>query len=154
VTTTRNYDYTVSLSDKSGNVLTFRDIRGSDLEFLDYQFQYNPDSSDQKVVITRDSSLNVLERLLVFPQTYDLKRLTNRVMDSVFISVREEILVNYMPKIIWLKNCYGIQDGSFANLKAMEEVPMSKFQALVDIHKEALENLKPTPNLETDVGSW
>lgn len=87
--------------------------------------------------------MSILRRLLARPENYDLGRLTHKTLSGVFTAVNNEILINYMPKVSWLKFCYGVQDGSFANLKTMEEVPMSKFVVLVDIHRQALKDLNP-----------
>jgi hypothetical protein len=144
VTTTRNYDYTVSVTDRLGNTLYFRDICGSDLEYFDYLYKYDPDSPpSEETVITHDQVMSILRRLLARPENYDLGRLTHKTLSGVFTAVNNEILINYMPKVSWLKFCYGVQDGSFANLKTMEEVPMSKFVVLVDIHRQALKDLNP-----------
>lgn len=142
----RNYDYTVSAIDRSGNELIFRDICGSDLEFLDHVFNYDSEGPSVKnIMLDQQQALDILSLLRVHPKGYNLSLLTNRNIERVFSIVREEILVNYIPKVSWLKHCYGIQDGSFVNLKSMEEVPMSKFSAMVEIHQEALKNLKNPP---------
>jgi hypothetical protein len=144
VTTTRNYDYTVSVTDRLGNTLSFRDICGSDLEYFDHLYKYDPDSPpSEETVITHDQVMSILRRLLARPEGYDLGRLTHKTLSGVFTAVNNEILINYMPKVSWLKFCYGVQDGSFTNLKTMEEVPMSKFVVLVDIHRQALKDLNP-----------
>jgi len=94
--------------------------------------------------------MSILRRLLARPENYDLGRLTHKTLSGVFTAVNDEILINYMPKVNWLKFCYGIQDGSFSNLKNMEEIPMSKFVVLVDIHRQALKELDPKQN--NDIG--
>lgn len=138
----RNYDYTISIVDVNKRELIFRDIRGSDLEFLDHVFKYDPEEMVKKdTSISFDEICTILNKLLVRPHGFTIGRLTKPTIYEVFILVQENILCNYLPKVIWLKHCYGIQNSSFANLGQMESVPMSKFVVMVDIHNEFVENM-------------
>lgn len=141
----KNHDYTISVIDSKSRELRFRDIRGSDLEFLDHVFKYDFEDNTKQTSLSFDDVCEILNLLMVKPSDFRISRLTRREISSVFESVRENILLNYMPKVIWLKYCYGIQNASFANLEHMESVPMSKFTVMVEIHKEAIAQINSDP---------
>jgi len=69
-------------------------------------------------------------------------QLTRKTIAQLFSCVKENILCNYLPKYKWLQICYGIQNGSFAGVSLMEAVPMTKFVAMAQIHKEAIDSMK------------
>lgn len=147
-----NHNYTISISDDRGHTLKFRDIRGNDLELLDQIFKYDPDNKKiEDTSISFDDVCTILNTLLVEPSGFSVQRLTKPLINEVFTLVRDNILCNYLPKIIWLKNCYGIQNSSFANLEQMESVPMSKFIVMMEIHKEALDKVD-MPNIDVSTG--
>jgi hypothetical protein len=72
----------------------------------------------------------------------DFRSLTQRTIMQIFDIVKEHILCNYMTKIDWLRRCYGVQNGSFAGVSDMEQIPLSKFTVMSQIHLEAIENIK------------
>lgn len=127
--------------DSKGRSIKFRDIVGSDLEYFDYIFKYDPDNKSKQTPLSFDDVCDILKYLVVFPNEFDINKLTRNTISNVFEIVRENIISNYMPKVIWLKYCYGIQNASFVNLNHMESVPMSKFSVMVEIHKEAIEQI-------------
>lgn len=137
----RNHDYTVTITDAKGRKLDFRDITGSDLEYLDRIIGSFEEKSEKH--LSFDDVISVLTALSV--RDFDFKKLTQRTLSQLFEAIREHILCNYMAKYEWLGQCYSIQNGSFSGLSAMEEVPMTKFIAMIQIHKEAIESInKPT----------
>ena len=147
----RNHNYTISISDNKGHTLKFRDIRGNDLELLDQIFKYDPSKNKlEDTSISFEDVCCILDTLLVEPSGFKIHSLTKPVINEVFTLVRDNILCNYLPKVIWLKNCYGIQNSSFTNLEQMESVPMSKFVVMVEIHREALDKVD-MPNLDVDI---
>lgn len=149
----RNYDYTISLIDVNKRELVFRDIRGDDLEFLDHVFKYDPEGKNKKdTILSFDDICIILNKLLVRPYGFTIGKLTKPTVHEVFTLVRENILCNYMPKVIWLKYCYGMQNSSFANLEQMESVPMSKFAAMAEIHNEILSNASNPTSENVEVG--
>ena len=132
----RNHDYTITIRDSKGAEIKYRDITGEDLEHIDQILNIEDSEGERRV------SLEQIQRLLDF-LSVDGRRsgsLTRRVIMGVFNCVKEHILCNYMPKYDWLKTCYGIQNGSFVNVLDMEKVPMTKFVAMAQIHKEAMDS--------------
>lgn len=125
--------------DGCGRVLVFRDICGGDLELLESII--NPESLENgtKVLLDLDDVITILN--LINEQGVDFINLPRRVIFGVFSKVKEHVLCNYAPKIEWLKICYGIQNGSFCNVSAMESVPMSKFMVMFQIHQEAIASI-------------
>lgn len=137
----RNHDYTISIEDRFGRSLKFRDITGQDLEFLDLLFL--SEDNTIKSTTSLDEMIKVLSHLSV--ENLNFQNLQPRILQSIFREINTHILCNYIPKYTWLKICYGIQNGSFAGVLAMEEVPMTKFIAMGEIHKDAIDSLnKPT----------
>ena len=132
----RNHDYTITIRDSKGAEIKYRDITGEDLEYIEQILNIEDSEGERRV------SLEQIQRLLDF-LSVDGRRsgsLTRRVIMGVFNCVKEHILCNYMPKYDWLKTCYGIQNGSFVNVLDMEKVPMTKFVAMAQIHKEAMDS--------------
>lgn len=139
----KNSNYTVSVIDSHNREIRFRDITGEDLEFLDMLFGVGSEekSSNGSSVnrVTFEDIVSILQ--LLCQDKLDIRNLTKRVILRVFSLVSEAVLCNYLTKYDWLRYCYGIQNGSFANLKDMERVPMTKFIAMVDIHNNAVSSL-------------
>lgn len=136
----RNSDYTITVIDSKLRELHFRDIKGADLEFLDFIMKGD---DDQPKEVDIDGIISILSRLCV--RKFDLRNLTYRDIAKIFEIVKENILCNYMTKHEWLRRCFGIQNGSFSGLSDMEEVPMSKFVVMVQIHQQALEAINNNP---------
>ena len=137
----RNHNYTITAIDSRGRSLVFRDITGEDLEFLDRILSPEGDEEkDKQIRITYDSVVNIMNYIVVGNK--DFNKLPRSVVEELFTTINEHILCNYMPKISWLKACYGMQNGSFAGISDMERVPMTKFVAMANIHGEAIESLK------------
>ena len=131
-----NHDYTISVIDSKNRELSFRDLKGSDLEFIESVLKNEKDES-RAGELELDHIVSILSALCV--KNVDFKSLPRRVILEIFDKVREHILCNYIPKYDWLRQCYSVQNGSFAKVSAMEEVPMSKFIAMVQIHNAAVE---------------
>lgn len=129
-----NSNYTVTCIDGRGNQVSFRDITGNDLEYLDTML-----AGDEPTLTSRDV-IGLLGTLSVRPGI-NFGGLVPMTIRSLYMAVQENILKSYMPKEAWLKNCYAIQNGSFQNLAHMEHVPMSKFVAMCQIHKEAMDQM-------------
>ena len=136
----RNHDYTVSLFDQKNRELVFRDIKGSDLELLDQLFDKKDTLEGEEAIITFEGVLTILDLLSV--KSVRFQSLPQRIIAGIFDRIREHILCNYMTKMTWLGACYGIQNGSFVNVLDMEEVPMTKFMAMTQIHQQAIESIK------------
>lgn len=132
----RNHDYTISIIDAKNNSLTFKDITGKTLEYLETLLS---ESSDGQRKLTYEGVINILSLLCV--DNVNFIYLPRRITLGIFNLVRDEILCNFMPKYEWLKNCYAIQNGSFANISNMEEVPMTKFVAMLQIHEETIKSI-------------
>lgn len=129
-----NSNYTVTCIDGRGNQVSFRDITGNDLEYLDTML-----AGDEPTLTSRDV-IGLLGTLSVRPGV-NFGGLVPMTIRSLYMAVQENILKSYMTKEAWLKNCYAIQNGSFQNLANMEHVPMSKFVAMCQIHKEAMDQM-------------
>jgi hypothetical protein len=138
----RNYDYTISIEDKKKKVISFRDISGNDLEFLESIFpnkETEEEENDRKY-ITFDNVVSILDRLNL--QKINFNYFPKRITIEIFEHVKEHILCNYMPKYVWLSQCYAIQNGSFSGVLEMEKVPMTKFIAMIQAHQDAIESMK------------
>lgn len=129
-----NYDYTVSCIDSNDNKIVFRDIVGSDIELIDSVLE-------DKKTLSPESVIKILDTLKVSKEPDRISQLTPRTIRCLYKHVSENILINYLNKESWLRQCYSIQNGSFQNLAEMEKVPMSKFAAMCLIHKEAIDEM-------------
>jgi hypothetical protein len=139
----RNHDYTITVKDRNGRHVRFRDITGEDLEYLDSVLNSNDQGEKEgKYYVPLKGIQSILDYL--GQDGFRSGTLTQKTIIRLFNCVKEHILCNYMPKYSWLKICYGIQNGSFANLLSMERVPMTKFMAMDQIHKEAMESVQNT----------
>lgn len=132
----RNHDYTISVIDKKGSELVFRDITGADLEFLDKVL--DPDE-EGKVALDFETLEKILALLVV--EDYNFYKFPKRIVEDIFNCVTKHILCNYIKKYNWLEACYGIQNGSFMNVLEMEKVPMTKFMAMIEIHQAAVDRI-------------
>lgn len=139
--TVRNHNYTVSCLDSRKRSVSFRDIRGNDLEYLESKLG-GDDST-----ITSSDAMEILEYLST-TNGFRTSRLTPATIRSLYQSISEHVLCSYMTKETWLRQCYAIQNGSFQNLDAMESVPLSKFVAMCQIHKEAMDQINNINNHE------
>lgn len=137
----RNHDYTITLRDKKGKEIKFRDITGEDLEYLDSVLD---DSGEDLEEGQKRISFEDIRKIIDYLNLDEIQSgsLTQRTIVEVFNCIKEHILCNYLPKYSWLKTCYGIQNGSFVNVLDMEKVPMTKFIAMAQIHKEAIDSMK------------
>ena len=137
----RNHNYTITVKDQKGRKIDFRDITGEDLEYLDLILdnQGQEINNEQKRVSFEDIQ-SILDLLNI--DNVNFGQLTQGVIIGIFNCIKEHILCNYIPKYSWLKACYGIQNGSFANVLEMEKVPMTKFIAMTQIHRDAMDSLK------------
>lgn len=120
--------------------MVFRDMLGTDIGYLESILGTEPGK------ISSDDVVRILELLCVIPEGVKIKSLTHRAIQSVFQCVLEHILCNYIPVDVWLRKCYSIQNGSFQGVDDMEKVPMSKFTAMYNIHKEAMDQISPNEN--------
>lgn len=137
----RNHDYTITLRDKKGREIRFRDITGEDLEYLDSILD---DGDGDLEKGQKRISFEDIRKIIDYLNLDGMQSgsLTQRTIVEVFSCIKEHILCNYLPKYSWLKTCYGIQNGSFVNVLDMEKVPMTKFIAMAQIHKEAIDSMK------------
>jgi hypothetical protein len=136
-----NHNYTISVIDSKNSELSFRDLKGSDLEFIDFVLKSEEDGSRENE-LNLDQIVGILSILCV--KNVDFKSLPIRTIYEIFSEIKKHILCNYIPKYDWLKQCYSIQNGSFAEVSVMEEVPMSKFIAMIQIHNATVEAV-PSP---------
>lgn len=134
VQTRINHNYTISCLDGEGRSVSFRDITGKDLELLDLILSKDSDRVESSHVI------DILS-LLCTNSGANFYRFTPKIIGKLYEEVTTHILKNYISKENWLRQCFSIQNGSFQNLDAMEHVPMSKFVAMCQIHKEAIDQL-------------
>lgn len=135
----RNHDYTISVIDCRNREVSFRDIVGSDLEFLDKIINVEEEEEAKESLITLEQIVDILSRLCT--KKADFKGLPQRTLLEIFEKIKENILCNYMSKQQWLRQCYGIQNGSFAGVLDMERVPMSMFIAMAHVHHDAIESM-------------
>lgn len=132
----RNHNYTISIIDRKGSELVFRDITGADLEFLDKVLE--PDE-EGKVALDFETLEKILGLLVI--GDINFYKFPKRIVGDIFNCVTEHILCNYIKKYNWLEACYGIQNGSFASVHEMEKVPMTKFMAMIEIHQAAVDRI-------------
>jgi len=134
----REHDYTVSIIDRKGNALRFRDITGNDLEFLEHYIdQENKELTLENVIV-------ILQKLSVFQ--INIKRLTPRVIKEIFEIIAEEILCNFIPKFKWLEVCYALQNNSFVAINYFESQPMTKVMAMIQVHENAIAEINKSQN--------
>lgn len=136
----RNHNYTITIGDSSGSEINFRDITGGDLEFFDLLFEENGEAENREKRVSFLQIKQILELLNL--ENINFGSLPPRMTIGIYNCVNEHILRNYIPKYMWLKSCYSIQNGSFADVLTMEKVPMTKFMAMVQINEEAIESIK------------
>lgn len=134
-----NHDYTVTCVDKNDKEIVFRDLTGSDIELLDSLLEGGKSFSPQSVI-------KILDLLKLSETPVRIAQLTPRVIRTLYYKVSEHILINYLNKESWLRQCYSIQNGSFQNVLEMERVPLSKFAAMCMIHKEAIDQMNNEQN--------
>lgn len=127
----------MTCTDERGNFVSFRDIRGDDLEYLDFMLK------GEDPTITNKQVVELLGHLCT--RELDFNCLIPRAIKSLYLEVQKNVLCNYVSKEIWLRQCYSIQNGSFQNLADMELVPMSKFVAMCTIHQQAMDQIE-NPN--------
>lgn len=139
--TVRNPNYTVSCIDSREQVVSFRDIRGSDLEYLESKL------GGDDATITSTDAIEILSYLSTRADL-NFNRFTPATIRALYQSISENILCSYMTKETWLRQCYAVQNGSFQNIDAMESVPLSKFVAMCHIHKEAMDQMNNVNNNE------
>lgn len=131
----REHNYVITLSDKKGRKIQFRDITGKDLEFLERIFEEEKETG----LILKDV-ISILESINV--SQIQINKLTKKDILRVFKVVSENILCNYIPKIKWLEVCYALQNNSFVALEFFENQPMTKVIAMIQVHQDAIEQLK------------
>lgn len=138
----RNHNYTITIKDQKGRKINFRDITGEDLEYFDVILD-NQGEQDLKEEQQKRVSFEDIQKIIDYLNLDGVSSgaLTQKTIIKVFNCIKEHILCNYMPKYSWLKTCYGIQNGSFMNVLDMEKVPMTKFIAMAQIHKEAVDSM-------------
>ena len=134
----REHDYTVSIIDRKGNKLRFRDITGNDLEFLEQHID------EESKELTLDTVIIILEKLRVF--RVSIKKLTPRVIKEIFEIIAEEILCNFIPKFKWLEVCYALQNNSFVAINYFESQPMTKVMAMIQVHENAIAEINKSQN--------
>ena len=131
----REYNYVITLYDKRKRKIQFRDITGKDLEFLERIL-----GEEKEGGLELKDAISILERISV--TSIQINRLTKRDILRVFKAVSENILCNYIPKVKWLEVCYALQNNSFVALEFFENQPMTKVMAMIQVHQNAIEQLK------------
>ncbi len=131
----------MSCVDSRERIISFRDIRGSDLEYLESKL------GGDEATITSTDAVEILSYLSI-QVGFNFNRLTPATIRALYQSISENILCSYMTKEVWLRQCYAVQNGSFQNIDAMESVPLSKFVAMCHIHKEAMDQMNNVNNNE------
>ena len=125
----REHNYTISIVDRKGNKLSFRDITGKDLEFLEKYI-------DGEESLTIDGVIDILKRINL--SKIGIEKLTPRVIKEVFEIVGQEILCNFITKFKWLEVCYALQNNSFVAIDYFESQPMTKVMAMIQVHENAI----------------
>ncbi len=131
----------MSCIDSRERVVSFRDIRGNDLEYLESKL------GGDDATITSTDAIEILSYLSTRADL-NFNRFTPATIRALYQSISENILCSYMTKETWLRQCYAVQNGSFQNIDAMESVPLSKFVAMCHIHKEAMDQMNNVNNNE------
>ena len=131
----REYNYIITLYDKRKRKIQFRDITGKDLEFLERIL-----GEEKEGGLELNDAISILEKISV--TSIQINRLTKRDILRVFKAVSENILCNYIPKVKWLEVCYALQNNSFVALEFFGNQPMTKVMAMIQVHQNAIEQLK------------
>ena len=129
----REYNYRITIKDRVGKSLQFRDITGKDLEYLERFFK------EERGEMTIDDAVQVLEHVSM--NQVPLTKLTPRVIKDFFGIVSKEIFCNFMPKFKFLEVCYYLQNNSFVALDFFESQPMTKVMAMVQVHQQEIEKI-------------
>ena len=129
----REYNYRITIKDRVGKSLQFRDITGKDLEYLERFFK------EERGEMTIDDAVQVLEHVSM--NQMPLTKLTPRVIKDIFGIVSKEIFCNFMPKFKFLEVCYYLQNNSFVALDFFESQPMTKVMAMVQVHQQEIEKI-------------
>lgn len=129
----REYNYRITIKDRAGKSLQFRDITGKDLEYLERFFK------EERGEMTIDDAVQVLEHVSM--NQVPLTKLTPRVIKDIFGIVSKEIFCNFMPKFKFLEVCYYLQNNSFVALDFFESQPMTKVMAMVQVHQQEIEKI-------------
>jgi len=132
-TVTREYNYLITILDRRGNRLQFRDITGKDLEFLERYF-----SEGEKQIVYEDL-VGIIEHVSTRPEL--IRKLVPRVVKEIFDILSKEVFCNFMPKFKFLEVCYYLQSNSFVALDFFESQPMTKVMAMIQIHQSEIENI-------------
>jgi len=131
----REHNYVITLIDKRGRKIQFRDITGKDLEFLE---KFLEEEKENGLIL--NDVISILESINV--SQIQINKLTKKDILQVFKVVSENILCNYIPKIKWLEVCYALQNNSFVALEFFENQPMTKVIAMIQVHQDAIQQLK------------
>lgn len=129
----REPNYTISVTDRNNNSMSFRDITGQDLEYLERFFEEGKQ-------LTAKDVIDILEFVNI--SGVPIKKLTPRVIRELFEIVSKEIFCNFMPKFKWLELCYALQNNSFVALGFFESQPMTKVMAMVQVHQNAIAEIR------------
>lgn len=74
---------------------------------------------------------------------YDIYKFPIKFVYSIFkIYLSEIVSKEYIDKLSWLKGAYYMQKSSFRDVSLLEKIPMNKFLAMLNIHKEAVEHAR------------
>lgn len=116
----QNHNYNFVLEQDGVPIVEFRDLRGSDLEYVETLLEDYADRATTQIIL-------LCELLCVEPSQLNFNRVPYRLITIIYTHLLKYILSNcYMKKSDWYKMTYFIGGKSLSNVLAFEQVPISK----------------------------
>ena len=115
--------------------IKLRDIRGSDLTYLDFIRTEYP----EEYLNTLGFALEFLTNFLVWDldkYANPLTLITPRQLSYILGIYLEKIYKNPMDRDTWINNVYYLNNQSFAGIDKYEDIPMTEFNYMVDVYRE------------------
>ena len=116
--------------------LKFRDVRGRDLTYID--FVVNEYESDY--LSTAEFAIEFLSRFFVNPypgksSTDVISSLPPKLIARLFNLFCDKVFRSPPSRDVWLNNVYYLNGCSFSSLESYEDIPMTEYYQMIEIHK-------------------
>lgn len=113
--------------------MRLRDIRGKDLNYLDYVFNNLMEDYTRSLEFT----LGFLSKFLV--EGGELKCLTPKQLIDTMEVYLQKVIRNPPSRDLWLQNVYYLNGESYNNLPSYEDVPITEFLEMMRVHMDRVE---------------
>lgn len=126
--------------------IKLRDIKGSDLHFIDWIRNEIEDQSKLNI----EFFISFLSYFLVDnPPNYvlkdgtnPLKKLTLDLLSEIYLIFLDKIISRSYTKDKWLENVFYLNKRSFTNLESYENIPITEFLQMILIYNQDQANRK------------